>query len=107
MKPIQNLLIGIWWRKRAFRKYFDSEENYSEFHKKAHHLLEAPAVAITRKLQDMIEDWLHNVLKETRAADWWRDYWCSERGNYTNATAGYVGNNTSTGIESNWRYNNS
>jgi hypothetical protein len=52
----------------------------------------------------MIEDWLRSVLKETRAADWWRDYWCCELGNYTNATAGYVGNNKSTGIESNWRY---
>jgi hypothetical protein len=90
LKLIETLLIGISWRKRAFRKYFDSEENYTEFHKKAHRLLEAPTVAITRKLQDMIEDWLRNVLKETRAADWWRDYWCG--GNYTNAAAGYVGN---------------
>jgi hypothetical protein len=45
----------------------------------------------------MIEDWLRN-------ADWWRDYWCGEHGNYTNATAGYVGNNKSISIESNWRY---
>ncbi len=67
-------MIGIGWRKRAFCKYFDSEENYTEFHKKAHRLLEAPTGAITRKLQDMIEDWLRNVLKETRASDWWRDY---------------------------------
>jgi hypothetical protein len=52
----------------------------------------------------MIEDWLRNDLKETRAADWWRDYWCGEHGNYTNATAGYVGNNKSSGIESNWKY---
>ena len=95
---------GIGWRKRSFRKYFDSEDNYTEFHKKAHRLLEAPTIAITRKLQDMIEDWLRNDLKETRAADWWRDYWCGEHGNYTNATAGYVGNNKSISIESNWKY---
>ncbi len=40
-----------------------------------HRLLEAPTIAITRKLQDMIEDWLRNDLEETLAADWWRDYW--------------------------------
>ena len=70
----------------------------------AHRLLEAPTVAITRMLQDLIEDWLRYELGETRAADWWRDYWTGEHGNYTNATAGYVGNNKSTGIESHWRY---
>ncbi len=47
---------------------------------------------------------MRNDLKEKQAADWWRDYWCGEHGNYTNATAGYVANNKSTGIESNWRY---
>jgi hypothetical protein len=50
----------------------------------------------------MIENWLRNVLKETRAAE--RDYWCGEHGHYTNATAGYVGNNKLNGIESNSRY---
>ena len=104
MKLFETSLIGIGWRKRSFRKYFESEDNCTEFHKKAHRLLEAPTIAITRKLQDMIEDWLRNDLKETRAADWWRDYWCGEHGNYTNATAGYVGNNKSSGIESHWIY---
>ena len=41
---------------------------------------------------------------EERAAEWWRDYWCDDHGNYTNATAGYVSNNKSTGIEVPWRY---
>ena len=103
MRLNETFLIGIGWRKRAFRKYFDSEDNYTEFHKEAYRLLEAPTVAITRMLQDMIEEWLRD-LEETRAAAWWRDYWCGEHGNYTNATAGYVANNKSTGIESNWRY---
>ena len=97
-------MLGIGWRKRTFRKYFGSEDNYTEFHKVAHRLLEAPTIAITQKLQDLIEDWLRDELEETRAADWWRDYWTGEHGNYTNATAGYVGNNKSTGIESHWRY---
>ena len=47
---------------------------------------------------------MRNELQETRAADWWRDYWCGEHGSYTNATAGYVGNNKSVSIESNWKY---
>ena len=51
----------------------------------------------------MVEDWLREV-KEVQAADWWREYWCEEHGNYTNATAGYVGNNKSTGCESHWKY---
>jgi hypothetical protein len=81
LKLFETCLIGIGWRKRSFRKYFVSEDNYTEFHKKAHRLLEAPTIAITRKLQDMIEDWLRNDLEETRAADWWRDYWTGEHGN--------------------------
>ena len=47
--------------------------------------------------------WLSEVGK-ARAATWFNDTWTGERGNYTNATAGYVGNNLSSGIESNWRY---
>ncbi len=104
MKLFETCFIGIGWRRRAFRKYFDSEDNYTEFHKRTSRLLEAPTIAITRKLQDMIEDWLRDELKERRDADWWRDYWCGEHGNYTNATAGYVGNNKSVSIESNWKY---
>ena len=70
MKLFETVLIGIGWRKKTFRKYFDSEDNFTEFHKVAHRLLEAPTVAITRMLQDMIEDWLRYELGETRAADW-------------------------------------
>ncbi len=39
-----------------------------------------------------------------RAAGWIETYWISEFGNYTNATAGYVGFNKASGIEGNWRY---
>ncbi len=41
---------------------------------------------------------------EAKAATWFNETWTGERGNYTIATAGYVGNNLSSGIESNWRY---
>ncbi len=47
--------------------------------------------------------WLTEV-GEARAAMWFNDNWTGERGNYTLATAGYVGNHLSSGIESNWRY---
>ena len=98
-----DIFTVIGWKKRTFRKHFDSEENYTEFHKKASRILEAPTIAITHKLQDLIEEWLKSV-KEMRAAVWWREYWTGEHGNYTNATCGYVGNNKSTSIESHWRY---
>jgi hypothetical protein len=62
-------------------------------------LLEAPTVEITRLLQDSIEKWLRDIGK-TRAADWFSGYWMGEHGNYTNATAGYVGSNKLAGIES-------
>jgi hypothetical protein len=41
---------------------------------------------------------------EARASTWFNDTLTGERGNYTNATAGYVDNNLSSGIESNSRY---
>ncbi len=47
--------------------------------------------------------WLTEV-GEARAATWFNDNWTGERGNYTVATACYVGNNLSSGIESNWKY---
>ncbi len=68
----------------------------------AHSLLQAPTVEITIMLQSDIVVWLSQV-GEARASVWFNDTWTGERGNYTNATAGYVGNNLSSGIESNWR----
>ncbi len=78
-------------------------ENYEKFHCYAQRLLQAPTIALTRLLQQEIVVWLTEV-EEARAAIWFNDNWTSERGNYTIATAGYVGNNLSSGIESNLRY---
>ncbi len=58
---------------------------------------------ITRLLQADIVEWLKTA-GEARAAAWFEKYWCGEKGNYTNATAGYVGNNMASGIEAHWRY---
>ena len=80
-------------------------ENYEKFHCYAQRLLQAPTIAITRLLQNLKEIvlWLTEV-GEARAATWFNDNWTGERGDYTLATAGYVGNHLSSGIESNWGY---
>ncbi len=83
------------WRKRAFRKYFSSEENFTDFHKHCHHLLEALTVSLSHKVQEIIIAWLKSKT-EDHTAKWFETYWTSEHGNYTNATAGYV---KSAGIE--------
>jgi hypothetical protein len=71
----------------------------------AHHLLQTPTFAITRMLQRDIVVWLSEVGdSEARASTWFNDTWTGERGNYANASADYVSNNLSSGIESNWRY---
>ena len=41
---------------------------------------------------------------ETRASRWYDETWTGEYGNYTLASAGYVGNNRSAGIESGWKF---
>ncbi len=90
---------AIAWQKKVFRKYFDKVEKFERFQCMAHRLLQAPTVEIPRD----IVVWLSEV-GEARASTWFYDTWTGERGNYTNAIAGYVGNNLSVGIESNWRY---
>jgi hypothetical protein len=94
---------AIGWHKRSFPKYFDKEDNFTEFHYWASRLLEAPTIKVTWFLQDSIEQRSQEI-GEQRASEWCRIYWCWDHGDYTNATAGYVRNNKSTGIESHWRY---
>ena len=60
-------------------------------------------MALTVLLQSDMVEWLERV-GERRAARWFEDNWTGEHGNYTNATAGYVGNNMASGIEAHWRY---
>jgi hypothetical protein len=48
-------------------------------------------------IQEEIIDWLHTV-RENIAATWYEWYWSGNRGNYTNASASYSGNNAQ-GIE--------
>ena len=47
--------------------------------------------------------WL-TAIKDFRAAAWFEPYWTGEFGNFTNATAGYVGLNKASGMEGDWRY---
>ena len=97
------MCAAISWAKKSFRKYFNSQENYELFHQFADRLLQAPTIPITRLLQNDIVLWLESA-EESRAASWFSENWCGEKGNYTNATAGYVGNSMASGIESHWRY---
>ncbi len=94
---------AIAWRKRSFRKYFSCEENFTTFHQYCNRLLEAPTVELTNAMQGVIVKWLKSK-KEDVAANWFETNWTGEHGNFTNATAGYVGNNKSAGIESHWKY---
>ncbi len=66
-------------------------------------MLEAPTEAIALLIQDEIVEWLKDVL-EMCASIWFEKTWTGEHGYYTNASAGYVGNNKATGCESNLRY---
>ena len=87
----------------SFRAYFDVVDNFEWFHRVIQRMLEAPTVEITRMLQSKIIAELR-LRGELRAAAWFEDTWTGEHGNYTNTTAGYVGNNKSSGLESHWRY---
>ena len=99
---IASFLAAIAWKKKAFRKYFESPANWIQFHKFTHRLLEAPTLGVTELIQDEIVEWLKEI-KEMQAATWFETYWTGEFGNYTNATAGYVGFNKASGIEGHWR----
>ena len=97
------MVAAIAWKKKSYCKYFDSVAHWIQFHKNAHRLMEAPTVAVTELIKDEIVAWLKEI-KELRAAKWFEKNWTGEFGNYTNATAGYVGFNKASGIEGNWRY---
>ena len=97
------VFAAIAFKKKSFRKHFEVDEHWEWFHRVISRLLEAPTIEITRLIQQMIESELR-IMGEIKAANWYRDYWTGEHGNVTNATAGYVGNNTSAGLEAHWRY---
>jgi hypothetical protein len=97
------LCAAISFQKKSFRKKFDKIENYELFHQHAARILRAPTVAITHLLQADIIEWL-GTAGETRAASWFEEYLCGEKGYYTNTTAGYVGNCVASGIKSHWQY---
>jgi hypothetical protein len=67
------------------------EENYIEFTKLTTRLLDAHTKQLAAAIQDEIAGWLRTV-GANGAAAWFERYWTGERGNYTNALAGYSGN---------------
>ena len=97
------LFSAIPFKKRSFRPYFRDEENWLLFHQLISRLLRAQSIEIASAIQGSICEWLENV-NEKHAAKWFRRKWCGERGNYTNASAGYVGNKVANSLEANWKY---
>ncbi len=91
-------MAAIAWKKKQFRKYFITTENFNKFHQLAARLLESPTEKIMRLVQESIAVWLLSV-DETRAHVWWRTYHMGELGNVSNALAGYIGTSMAFGIE--------
>ena len=52
--------------------------------------------------QSLVDELLHRG--EPRASNWFDETWTQAHGNYTNASAGYIGNPNSGGIENGWKY---
>ena len=90
--------LAIAWKNKKFRSKFKIEANYIEFTKLTTRLLDAHTTQLATAIQDEIFDWLRTVGENTAAA-WFERYWTGDRGNYTNASAGYSGNNNAQGIE--------
>ena len=66
-------------------------------------LLRAQSIEIASAIQGSMCEWLENV-NEKHAAKWFRKKWCGERGNYTNASAGYFGSKGANSLEAKWKY---
>ena len=95
-------MAAIAWRKKSFRKYFEKAENFVKFHQLFARVLEAPTEAIALLIQKEIVAWPGlKAVKEMCASVWFEKTWTGQHGNYTNASAGYVGNNKAAGCESN------
>ena len=63
----------------------------------------APTEEIANFLQaSLVIELLHRG--EPRASAWFDKEWTGEHDNYTNASAGYIGNPNSGGIEAGWKY---
>ncbi len=97
------LCAAIAWKKKKFKSNFINEANYIQFTKLTTRLLDAHTTQFAHATQLEIVEWLCTE-GENAAASWFERYWAGERGNYTNASAGYSSNNNAQGIESRWRY---
>ena len=96
---------AIPFKNGKFKIYFDSDENWLYFHQLMSRLLRAHTEEMAHAIQQAICEWLLSV-NEKRAEKLFRKTWCGERGtcNYTNASAGYVGNKVANSLESKWKY---
>ncbi len=62
------------------------------FHQVIFRIVQAQTTAIAKLLQSNLVNEL-NTIGERRTGTWFEGTWTSERGNYINASAEYVGNN--------------
>ena len=82
-------------------KVFDDQKTYKRFYKLLVRCLRCSSTALATILQQKIVEWLRSN-DETRAADWFEEYWTGERGNYTLAHAEVGGTNNNCGVEGGW-----
>ena len=76
---------------------------YFAFHRIQQRVQAAPTIEIQVALQNAVVAWLMRN-EEKQAAGWYEQYWTGQHGNYTYASAGYVGSHVNMGMESAWRY---
>ena len=94
-------LTGIAWQKRSHVKYFDSFDVYKEWYKLLVRCLTCPSKALANILQMKLVEWLKSR-EEDNAAEWFEEYWCGKRGNWTIAHGGIAGTNNNSGTEGGW-----
>ena len=86
------------------KKYFDNSEIYEEFYQMVYELMQISIQSAGFHLQNLLVYWLREK-GETRAAEWFEQYWTGqEKGRYLLGCGGVglVSNNQS--LESQWRW---
>ncbi len=83
-------LTGIAWQKKLHHKCFRNLNVYCTFYKLLVMATRCSSVALSNVLQHKMIAWLQ-ARGEPKAADWFREYWTCDRGNWTLAHGGGTG----------------
>ena len=87
-------------------KYFeevDAREKYDDFYEQVLRVKNIMIEKFAEHAQALLADYIRNVLKQPRAAEWFETWWTGDRGRYCLAHAGYGGSNNNMGVEVDWR----